>query len=146
MRRREFVALLGSTAVAWPLVARAQQPQLRRIGVLSLLAETDAEAQLDDATFRKRLTELGWTDGRNIRVDCRWGAGNVGRVQMFAKELVGLKPDVLVGLFTPSTAALQSETKTIPIVFAMVSDPLGSGFIALDTIWKPSILVPLLFL
>ena len=131
MRRRDLVALLGSTAIAWPLVARAQQPsQMRRIGVLSLLAETDAEAQLDDATFRKRLTDLGWTDGRNIRVDCRWGAGNVGRVQMFAKELVGLNPDVLVGVTTPSTAALQSETKTVPIVFAMVSDPLGSGFVA----------------
>jgi putative tryptophan/tyrosine transport system substrate-binding protein len=131
MRRRDLVALLGSTAIAWPLVARAQQPsQMRRIGVLSLLAETDAEAQVDDAAFRKRLTDLGWTDGRNIRVDCRWGAGNVGRVQMFAKELVGLNPDVLVSLFTPSTAALQSETKTVPIVFAMVSDPLGSGFVA----------------
>jgi putative tryptophan/tyrosine transport system substrate-binding protein len=131
MRRRDLVALLGSTAIAWPLVARAQQPsQMRHIGVLSLLAETDAEAQVDDAAFRKRLTDLGWTDGRNIRVDCRWGAGNVGRVQMFAKELVGLNPDVLVSLFTPSTAALQSETKTVPIVFAMVSDPLGSGFVA----------------
>ena len=131
MRRRDLVALLGSTAIAWPLVARAQQPsQMRRIGVLSLLAETDAEAQVDDAAFRKRLTDLGWTDGRNIRVDYRWGAGNVGRVQMFAKELVGLNPDVLVSLFTPSTAALQSETKTVPIVFAMVSDPLGSGFVA----------------
>lgn len=131
MRRRDLVALLGSTAIAWPLVARAQQPsQMRRIGVLSLLAETDAEAQVDDAAFRKRLTDLGWTDGRNIRVDSRWGAGNVGRVQMFAKELVGLNPDVLVGVTTPSTAALQSETKTVPIVFAMVSDPLGSGFVA----------------
>ena len=86
MRRRDLVALLGSTAIAWPLGARAQKPsQMRRIGVLSLLAETDAEAQVDDAAFRKRLTDLGWTDGRNIRIDCRWGAGNVGRVQMFAK-------------------------------------------------------------
>jgi putative tryptophan/tyrosine transport system substrate-binding protein len=112
MRRRDLVALLGSTAIAWPLVARAQKPsQMRRIGFLSLLAETDSEAQVDDAAFRKRLTDLGWTDGRNIRIDCRWGAGNVGRVQMFAKELVGLNPDVLVSLFTPSTAALQSEPK-----------------------------------
>ena len=103
---------------------------MRRIGVVSLLAETAAEAQAEDAAFRKRLTELGWIDGRNIRVDYRWGAGNVARVQMFAKELVGLNPDVLVSLFTPSTAALQSETKTVPIVFAMVSDPLGSGFVA----------------
>ena len=131
MRRRDLVALLGSTAIAWPLVARAQQPsQMRRIGFLSLLAETDAGGQVQDAAFRKRLTDLGWVDGRNIRVDYRWGAGNVGRVQMFAKELVGLNPDVLVGVTTPSTAALQSETKTVPIVFAMVSDPLGSGFVA----------------
>jgi putative ABC transport system substrate-binding protein len=103
---------------------------MRRIGFLSLLAETDAESQIDDAEFRKRLSDLGWTVGRNIHVDYRWGAGNVGRVQMFAKELIGLNPDVLVGVTTPATAALQSETKTIPIVFAMVSDPLGSGFVA----------------
>ena len=131
MRRRDLVALLGSTAIAWPLVARAQQPsQMRRIGVLSLLAETDAEAQAQDAAFRKGLTDLGWVDGRNIRVDYRWGALNVGRVQLFAKELVGLNPDVLVSITTPATAALQSETKTVPIVFAQVSDPLGSGFVA----------------
>src|ERR1700746_2013820 len=112
MRRRNLVALLGSTVIAWPLVARAQQPgQMRRIVFLNLLAETDTEAQVDDAVFRKRLTDLGWADGRNIRVDCRWGAGNVGRVQMFAKELVGLNPDVLVGVTTPATAGLQSETK-----------------------------------
>jgi putative tryptophan/tyrosine transport system substrate-binding protein len=118
-------------AITGPLAARAQQSEpLRRIGFLHLLAETDAESQAQDTVFRKRLAELGWTDGRNIRVDYRWGAGNVGRVQMFAKELVGLNPDVLVGVTTPSTAALQSETKTVPIVFAMVSDPLGSGFVA----------------
>ena len=131
MRRRKFIMLLGGSVFAWPLAAPAQQAeQLRRIGVLSLLAETDAEAQAQDAAFRKRLTDLGWVDGRNIRVDFRWGAGNVGRAQMFAKELVGLNPDVLVSLFTPSTAALQSETKTVPIVFAMVFDPLGSGLVA----------------
>jgi putative ABC transport system substrate-binding protein len=130
MRRRDFLPVIAG-AIAWPLAARAQQSQpLRRIGFLHLLAETDAESQAQDTVFRKRLAELGWTDGRNIRVDYRWGAGNVGRVQMFAKELVGLNPDVLVGVTTPSTAALQSETKTVPIVFAMVSDPLGSGFVA----------------
>jgi putative tryptophan/tyrosine transport system substrate-binding protein len=131
MRRRKFIMLLGGSVFAWPLAAPAQQPEkLRRIGVLSLLAETDAEAQAQDAAFRKRLTDLGWVDGRNIRVDSRWGAGNVGRVQLFAKELVGLNPDVLVSITTPATAALQSETKTVPIVFAVVSDPIGSGFVA----------------
>ena len=103
---------------------------MRRIGVLSLFAETDAEAQAQDAAFRKRLTDLGWVDGRNIRVDYRWGAGSVDRVRLFAKELIRLNPDVLVGITTPATAALQAETRTIPIVFAHVSDPIGSGFIA----------------
>ena len=131
MRRRKFIMLLGGSVFAWPLAAPAQQPeQLRRIGVLTLFAETDAEAQAQEAAFRKRLTDLGWVDGRNIRVDYRGGAGNVGRVQLFAKELVGLNPDVLVSITTPATAALQSETKTVPIVFAHVSDPLGSGFVA----------------
>jgi putative tryptophan/tyrosine transport system substrate-binding protein len=98
--------------------------------LLESLSRTDAAAQVQDTAFRKRLAELGWIDGRNIRVEYRWGAGNVGRVQMFAKELVQLKPDVLVAITTPATAALQAETKTVPIVFAMVSDPLGSGFVA----------------
>ena len=131
MRRREFITLLGGSALGWSIAARAQQPdQLRRIGVLSLAAETDVESQAEDTAFRKRLDELGWINGRNVHVDYRWGAGNVSRVQLFAKELVGLNPDVLVGITTPATAALQAETKTIPIVFAMVSDPIGSGFVA----------------
>jgi putative tryptophan/tyrosine transport system substrate-binding protein len=130
MRRREFISLLGGAA-AWPLAARAQQSgQMRRIGVLGSLAETDSEAQSWDAAFRKRLVELGWIDGRNIHIDYRWGAGSVERMQLFAKELVRLNPDVIVTISTPATAALQAETHTIPIVFAMVSDPVGSGFIA----------------
>ncbi len=88
----------------------ASEP-LRRIGYLNILAETDAAAQVQDTAFRKRLAELGWIDGRNIRVEYRWGAGNVGRVQMFAKELVQLNPDVLVAVTTPATAALQAETQ-----------------------------------
>jgi putative ABC transport system substrate-binding protein len=124
MRRRKFIVLLGGSVFAWPLAAGAQQSEpLRRIGYLSLLAETDAAAKVQDTAFRKRLAELGWIDGRNIRVEYRWGAGNVGRVQIFAKELVQLKPDVLVAITTPATAALQAETKTVPIVFAMVSTP-----------------------
>jgi putative ABC transport system substrate-binding protein len=131
MKRREFITLLGGTVIAWPFAARAQQSEpMRRIGYLSLLAETDVESQAQDTAFKKRLAELGWTEGRNIRVDYRWGAGNVGRVQMFAKELVQLNPDVLVANTTPATAALQAETKTVPIVFAHVSDPVGSRLVA----------------
>jgi ABC-type uncharacterized transport system substrate-binding protein len=130
MRRRDFLSVIAG-ATAWPLAARAQQSdQLRRIGVLSLLGQTDSEAYAQDDAFRKRLSDLGWIDGRSIRVDYRWGDGNVERVQQGAKELIGLNPDVLAGITTPATAALQSATKTVPIVFAMVSDPLGSGFVA----------------
>ena len=131
MRRREFLTLLGGLTAAWPLGARAQQPdQLRRIGVLNVLAETDVEGQRWDAAFRKRLNELGWIDGRSVHIDYRWGAGSVDRLQLFAKELVQLNPDVLVGNTTPATAALQKETPTMPIVFTTVSDPVGSGFVA----------------
>ncbi len=131
MRRRQFITLIGGVAAAWPIAARAQQPdKLRRIGVLNALAETDPEGQVWDAAFRKRLDELGWIDGRTVKIDYRWGAGSLDRLQLFAKELVGLNPDVLVAATTPATAALQAETRTIPIVFAVVSDPIGSGFVA----------------
>jgi putative tryptophan/tyrosine transport system substrate-binding protein len=131
IRRREFITLLGGAAAAWPLAARAQKPEkVPRIGVLSALAETDREGQSWDAAFRKRLGELRWIDGRTIHVDYRWGAGSVDRLQQFSKELVGLDPDVLVGITTPATAALQKETQSIPTVFAVVSDPAGSGFVA----------------
>jgi putative tryptophan/tyrosine transport system substrate-binding protein len=131
MRRREFITLLGGAVAAWPLPALAQQPErTRRIGVLSSLAETDVEAQAWDAAFRKRLAELGWIEGRNVRIDYRWGAGSVDRMRLFARELVQLNPDALVTISTPATAALQAETRTIPIVFAWVSDPVGSGFVS----------------
>ena len=121
MRRREFIAALGSAPAAWPLAALAQQSaRTRRIGVLSSLAETDVEAQAWDAAFRKRLFELGWIDG----------AGSVDRMRLFARELVQLNLDALVTISTPATAALQAETRTIPIVFAWVSDPVGSGFVS----------------
>jgi putative ABC transport system substrate-binding protein len=130
VKRRDVLALFG-VAAAWPLAALAQQSEkMRRIGVLSSLAETDAEAQAWDAAFRKRLVELGWIDGRNIRIDYRWGAGSVDRLRLFARELVQLNPDALVTISTPATAALQTETRTIPIVFAWVSDPVGSGFVS----------------
>ena len=131
MQRREFITLLGSAAVAWPLAARAQQgDQVRRIGVLNSLAESDPEQQDWYAAFRKRLDELGWIDGRNIHIDSRRVAGKVDRLPPFAEELVRLNPDVLVAVTTPATAALQAQTYTIPIVFAVVSDPVGSGFVA----------------
>ena len=130
MRRRDFIALLGGVAAASPLRARAEEPdRMRRVGVLNAMAESNPQAHAWEGAFRQRLTELGWSDGRNIRVDYRRGAASVDRLQSFAKELVGLKPDVLVGITTPATAALQAETRSIPIVFAAVSDPIGSGFV-----------------
>jgi putative ABC transport system substrate-binding protein len=131
MRRRDFISLAGSAAVTWPIVAHAQQPErMRRIGVLSSLAEADTEAQAWDAAFRKRLVELGWIDGRSVHIDYRWAAGSVDRMRLFARELVQLNPDALVTISTPATAAMQAETRTIPIVFAWVSDPVGSGFVS----------------
>jgi putative tryptophan/tyrosine transport system substrate-binding protein len=130
MRRREFIAGLGG-AVAWPLAARGQPAErVRRIGVLVPYDENDPEAKADLSAFTQRLVELGWVDGRNLRVDVRWAAGSVDRARMYAKELVNLQPDVIVANSTPQTAALQRETRTIPIVFLVVSDPVGSGFVA----------------
>jgi ABC-type uncharacterized transport system substrate-binding protein len=130
MRRREFITLVGGTA-AWPLAARAQQPdKMRRIGVLMGYEESDPEAKGFLAGFTQSLAELGWTDGRNLRMDVRWAPGSVERMRTFAKELVELQPDVILANSTPVTAAFQRETRTIPIVFAVASDPVGSGFTA----------------
>ncbi len=130
MKRRDFIKLAGAAA-AWPIAAHAQHPEkTRRVGVLSSLAETDTEAQAWDAAFRKQLVKLGWIDGRSVHIDYRWGAGSVDRMRLFARELVQLNPDALVTISTPATAALQAETRTIPIVFAWVSDPVGSGFVS----------------
>jgi putative ABC transport system substrate-binding protein len=128
MKRREFIAGLGSAA-ALPLAARAQQnSRMRRIGVLMAFDENDPEGKAQVSGFTKGLAELGWTDGHNLRIDVRWAADNVDRMRMFAKELVGLQSDVILANSTPVTAALQGETRTIPIVFAPTSDPVGSGF------------------
>jgi putative tryptophan/tyrosine transport system substrate-binding protein len=130
MRRREFIAGLGGAA-AWPVVGRAQQGErVRRVGVLMGLDETDPLGKARFSGFTQRLAELGWTEGRNLRIDVRWAAGNVDRMRLFAKELVGLKPDVILATSTPVTAALQGETRTIPIVFANLNDPVASGFVA----------------
>jgi len=130
MRRREFIGGLGG-AVAWPLAARAQQnDRMRRIGVLMNLSADDPVAQTLLSGFTQGLSELDWADGRNLRVDVRWAAGNVDLMPMFAKELVDLQPDVILSHTPPETIALQRETRTIPIVFVNVSDPVGPGFVA----------------
>jgi ABC-type uncharacterized transport system substrate-binding protein len=130
MRRRDFIGLIGSAAAAWPLGVRAEQADhVRRIGLLNALAQDNPQAQAWEGAFRNRLTQLGWIDGRNVRVDYRWGAANVDRLQSSAVELVGLKPDVLIAITTPATAALHAQTRSIPIVFVAVSDPIGSGFV-----------------
>ena len=127
MKRRTFIAALGGAA-AWPLVARGQTA--RRIGMLIGYAEDDVETQARLAAFRKRLDELGWAEGRNLLIDYRFAPANPDQAQRFAKELIALRPDVLVGNSTPATAALLSETDSAPIVFVGVSDPVGSGFVA----------------
>jgi putative ABC transport system substrate-binding protein len=131
VKRRDFIKLVGSAAAVWPLAARAQQREgMRRIGVLSGSVEGDQQAVVSFAAFTKALADLGWTDGRNIRVDYRWGEADAARTQAMAKELISLRPDLILGSTTPAIAALQRETRTIPIVFVSVSDPVGSGFVA----------------
>jgi putative tryptophan/tyrosine transport system substrate-binding protein len=131
-RRREFIVALGGAAVAWPLPARAQRAdRVWRIGALMGYADSDREAQTDVAAFREGLQKLGWTEGRNIWIETRWAPPeNAGTRERFAKELVALQPDLILSHTTPTTAALLRETRTIPIIFANVSDPVGSGFVA----------------
>jgi putative tryptophan/tyrosine transport system substrate-binding protein len=130
MRRREFIAGLGSAA-ALPVVAGAQQGErVRRIGVLMGFDDNDADAKGWLSVFKQELVQLGWIEGRNLRMDVRWAAGNVDRMRIFAKELVNLQPDVILSVSTAVTAALQRERRTIPIIFVLVADPVGSGFVA----------------
>src|SRR5262252_2086379 len=131
MRRREFIGLIGSAGVAWPFAARAQPDRVRRIGVLMGFPESDSQAQGFIAAFRDGLHKLGWTDGRDVRIDTRWATpADMDLMQRFAKELVALRPDLILSNTTPTTAVLLQQTRTIPIVFATVADPIGSGFIA----------------
>jgi ABC-type uncharacterized transport system substrate-binding protein len=131
MRRREFITLTGGAVATWPLGARAQQPnQLRRIGVLMAQAASDPVAVTYLSRFAQGLLEVGWTAGSNVRMDVRWASGELDRMRTYAKELVALQPDVILSNGTAVTAVLQRETKTIPIVFVVVSDPVGSGFVA----------------
>jgi len=132
MRRRNFITLLGSTMVTGALTTHAQQSGgMRRIGVLMSYPETDRDAQAFLAAFREGLQKLGWVEGRNVQLDTRWtSADDVERMQRFAKELVALQPDLLLGHTTTASVALQKQTSTIPIIFAFVSDPVGSGLVA----------------
>jgi len=130
MRRREFIALFGGTIVAWPLVARSQQERVRRIGVLMNLAEDDPEASARISTFVQRLSQLGWTEGRNFQIDYRWAAGESELFGKFAGELVALAPDAVLAVGNQSVAALRQATRTLPVVFANVVDPVGSGFVS----------------
>src|SRR5215475_1351869 len=128
MRRREFITLVGSAA-AWPLVARAQQAErMRRVGVLTGVAD-DPNSRARNAAFVRGLQELGWVDGRNIRIDYRWGGGDADTIRRVATELVALAPDVIFAGGGPATERLLQLTRTVPIVFAGVPDPVGSGFV-----------------
>jgi putative ABC transport system substrate-binding protein len=131
MGRREFITLLGGTAATWPLAARAQQTErVRRIGVLMASAESDQEGQSSVAAFREELAKLGWVEGRNSQIEIRWAAADVEVMKRFAKELVTLQPDLILTSSTPATAAMLQQTRTLPIVFVIVADPVGSGFVA----------------
>src|SRR5262249_34566923 len=136
IKRREFISLLGGAAAAWPLAARAQQSErMRRIGVLTDQAENDPEGQARIAAFLQGLAQLGWTDGRNVRIDTRWGAGDADRIRRQAAELIALAPDVILATGTPSLGPLLQATRTVPIVFMQVVDPVGGGFV--DSLARP---------
>jgi putative ABC transport system substrate-binding protein len=129
IRRRDFITLLGGAA-AWPLAARAQQgDRVRRVGVFMWGDENDPTAKFHHSTFTQALADLGWTDGRNMRMDLRWAGADINRIRALAQELVGLQPDIIVTALTPAIAALQRQTRTIPIVFFTVSDPVASGIV-----------------
>jgi putative ABC transport system substrate-binding protein len=130
MKRREFIARLGSAA-AWPVVARAQQAErMRRIGVLMPRDENDPLVKSWVPAFTQALADLGWTDGRNVRMDLRWAGGDINRIRALAQELVGLQPDIILTSGGAATAALQRATRTIPIVFVQVADPVAIGLVA----------------
>jgi ABC-type uncharacterized transport system substrate-binding protein len=131
MRRREFITLIGGAAATWPLAARAQQAdRMRRIGVLLNFAEDDPEAQAQNLAFLQGLQQLGWTDGRNVRIDARWTGGDPARARKYAAELVALGPDVVLAEGTTVLGLLLQATRRVPIVFVQVTDPVGGGFVA----------------
>jgi putative ABC transport system substrate-binding protein len=130
MQRREFIGLIGSTVLAWPIAVRAQQGErMRRVGILTGLAEGDPEARANLASFFQGLQQVGWIDGRNVQFIIRWGAGDAGRIHKFAVELAGLAPDVILAIGPDNLAELYAATRTIPLVFVVAADPLGAGFV-----------------
>src|SRR5262249_19394834 len=130
MKRREFITLLGGAAAAWPLAAKAQQADtMRRVGVLMGTPASDQESHVRLAVFLRQLEELGWRAGQNVRIEYRWYSTGAEQILASAKELVEWQPDVIVGHSTPSVTALLHATRTIPIVFLLVADPVGSGFV-----------------
>jgi len=134
--RREFIALLGGAAAAWPLAARAQQPErMRRIGVLMPSAADDPEFQARITAFLQGLAQLGWLDGRNVRIDTRWGVADADRIRKYAAELVALAPDVILANSSAAIAPLLQATRTVPIVFTSVADPVGAGYV--DSLARP---------
>jgi putative ABC transport system substrate-binding protein len=131
MNRRDFITLLTGTAAAWPLAARAQQgDRVRRIGVLMPGDENDPESKLRVSSFTQALAAMGWTDSRNVRIDLRWQGDDANRIRALAKELIGLQPDIMVTNGAAATVAVQRETRTIPIVFAVGGDPVADGIVA----------------
>src|SRR5262249_27499638 len=135
MRRREFITLI-SGAAAWPLVARGQQTgRMRRIGVLMGLAANDPVSQSELAAFLKGLQQSGWTDGNNVRIDTRWGAGSVDNFRKYTAELLALAPDVIMASGSPAVGQLLQATHVVPIVFLRVADPVGAGFV--DSLSRP---------
>src|SRR3954452_10802626 len=129
MRRRDFIAVLGGAAAAWPRLARAQQPtRMRRIGVLMNIPADDQEAQLYMAAFQQGLQELGWTIGRNLRLDHRWGPSDQPRLRQQPADLVALKPDVILAAGGGAGEAVQQASRTVPVVLSQSIDPVGAGF------------------
>ena len=130
MKRREFITLLGGTAATWPLAARAQQPaQMKRVGIVLPFAASYPEGQARIAAFQQTLAGLGWTEGANMRTEIRWSGSNADDIRKNALELIALAPDVILADGSPSVAALSQATRTVPIVFALVIDPVGAGYV-----------------
>src|SRR5262245_49251418 len=130
LRRRDFITLLSGAAVGWPLAARAQGGAQRRIGVLMNGAATETLPQAYVAAFIQGLRQLGWVEGQNLRIDIRWNAGDAALARIYAAQLIGLQPDVIVAPSTTNLTVLQQATATLPIVFLQVSDPVAQGFVA----------------
>ena len=135
IRRREFITLLGTAAAAWPLAAHAQFERVRRIGVLTNLAADDPEGQVRNTAFAQALAQLGWTVGQNLRIENRWAAADAERIRRYAAELVALTPDVVLATGAAGVAPLLQATRTVPVVFVLVPDPVGAGFV--DSLARP---------